>query len=67
MDKSIVHIAFFGGETLVQSWGTLLGKSFYFRARGKCWSFEVGEEEYLHGDVNNLDYYIEEEYGNGPL
>ena len=43
-----------------------LGESFYFRARFNYWRFEVGEEKYLHGDINNLDYYIEEHYGKEP-
>ena len=65
-----MQIDFFGGETPVQSWGTVLGKSFYFRARWKYWRFEVGEYEYLHAlsdaDIEKLDFYIEEEYGSGP-
>ena len=70
MNNSIAHIEFFGGQTPVQSWGTVLDKHFYFRARWKYWRFEVGEQDALptvsDDDVKKLDLYIEEEYGSGP-
>jgi hypothetical protein len=70
MDQRLVQLEFFGGECPVQSWGTLLGKPFYFRARWNYWTFEVGEEKYLpacnDSDISHLDYYIEQEYGNSP-
>ena len=70
MDKSIVDIQFFGGQTPVQCWGTVLGKHFYFRARWQYWWFEVGEEKYVPAvgddDIKKLDFYIEEDYSPEP-
>lgn len=39
-----IRIDWLGGNCPVQAEGTIGGKPFYFRARGKHWSFAVGAD-----------------------
>lgn len=58
-------IDWIGGNCPVQAEGTIAGKPFYFRARGRKWSFEVGD-----GDLDDIawvaNWHYEESYGDGP-
>lgn len=54
MKLKIDHIS---GQCPVQAEGEVDGFSFYFRARGNHWSFEIG----------NNEWYREERYGDKPF
>jgi len=64
-----LDIHFFGGMTPVQCWGLVNRRSFYFRARWTHWSFEIGEARLVPSvsdeDVGQLDFYLEEPFGEG--
>lgn len=51
-----------GGNCPVQGGGTVDGKEFYFRARGKSWTMGIG------GDVvGNPDWSYRQPYGTGDF
>lgn len=57
-----VRIDTLGGNCPVQSEGEILGKPFYFRARGSSWSFSVGSDP-----VGDPEWLHEEDYGSDPF
>jgi hypothetical protein len=56
-DLIIDHIS---GNCPVQSEGTIAGDSFYFRARGNRWTFEIGRTH------NGMKWGCIESYGTDP-
>lgn len=58
-----IHIEYIGGNCPVQSEGTIGGKPFYFRARGRRWSMSIGG----HDVVSQPDWYTEEPWGDGEF
>ncbi len=74
--RPLVALDFLGGNCPVQAEGTILGKRFYFRARGEHWSIEIhptAKGEYTDWPstqiVNGLasgTWYYDEPYGTWP-
>ncbi|HWP43098.1 MAG TPA: hypothetical protein VNO14_07690, partial [Blastocatellia bacterium] len=66
VDKHL-RIDYLGGECPVQAEGTVDGKPFYFRARGRRWSFALSEDPNNSSpDEETADFYVEEKYGDTP-
>lgn len=58
-------IDWIGGNCPVQAEGTIAGKPFYFRARGRRWSLEV-EDRDADDDTSISVWEHQEPYGDGP-
>jgi hypothetical protein len=62
--NEVITIQYIEGNCPVQAEGRIDGHKFYFRARGKHWSFSVAGED---GDVFGTDAWeYEEDYPGGP-
>lgn len=63
----MIEIEYIGGNCPVQAEGTIDGKRFYFRARGRRWSIEIhptAEGSYLHWDGDD-EWEYTEPWGDG--
>ena len=56
-----VRIDHIGGWCPVQAEGTIDGKPFYFRARGRRWSLGIGGEP-----VGSPEWEVSKQWGDGP-
>lgn len=63
MDGELI-IDWIGGNCPVQAEGTIVGKPFYFRARGRRWTFEVGDNVLKEDDTWGYEWCHEEPYGD---
>lgn len=54
-----------GGNCPVQARGFIAGVPFYFRARGKHWSFSVGRDPVGNPDWQHREQYSDEEFAEG--
>ena len=57
-----LKIDWLGGNCPLQAEGAIDGVPFYFRARGKNWSFCVGDDP-----INHPTWEYGESYGDGPF
>lgn len=64
-----VQIEMLGGYCPVQAEGTIDGKSFYFRARGRRWTMGIGGDPVGHPselEGKRPEWYRERVWGDSP-
>lgn len=57
-----LNIQYIAGNCPVEAEGTIDGSAFYFRARGKTWTFAVGDDP-----IGVPDWKYEQAYGDSPF
>lgn len=63
----MINIEELGGNCPVQAEGTIDGKRFYFRARGKHWTMEIhptAEGDYLSWPEDRAEWRYKEDWGS---
>ena len=60
-----LHIETIGGNCPVEAEGTICGKQFYFRARGRRWSFTVDDDP--TDPLKKPEWYAECTWGNSQF